>query len=59
MTETAFDENEWIARLAASLEAIAPTARYGVLLVNGRTDFRTYYEFRSPQASTHHSSPKH
>lgn len=54
MTATAFDANEWIARLAASLEVIAPTARYGVLLVNGRTDYRTYYEFRSLQARTGH-----
>ena len=47
VTETAFDAEKWIARLGASLEALAPTAEYSLSPQTGYVSYRTYDEFRA------------
>ena len=42
VTETAFDAEKWIARLGASLEALAPTAEYSLSPQTGYVSYRTY-----------------
>ena len=49
MTETTFDSDEWVARLGASLEALAPAATYTVSF-ESYSSHLTYDEFRSIQA---------
>ena len=50
MTETTFDSDKWVARLGASLEALAPTATFSVSFQAGYGRHLTYDEFRSIQA---------
>ena len=49
VTETMFDADGWIARLGASLEALAPTATYSVSLEAGYVSHLSYDEFRAIQ----------
>ena len=50
MSAAEFDAEQWVARLAASLEALAPTAKFSASLNAGPVTHLTYDQFRALQA---------
>ena len=50
MSAAEFDGEQWVARLAASLEALAPTATFSTSLIAGHVTHLTYDQFRAHQA---------
>lgn len=50
MSVTKFDAEQWIARLGAALEALAPTATFSASLNAGHVTHLTYDQFRALQA---------
>ena len=50
MSAAGFDAEQWVARLAASLEALAPAATFSASLDAGHVTYLTYDQFRALKA---------